>query len=107
MTDKIKKVNSLEDLEKLEIGNFIKIKTFAEDEGLIFEGKIGDKYCFMQPNLPVIWSERIIKDKINFENGMIYVNNFKDIETEMYSEKDSFYKEKLNICRRAFEIKIN
>lgn len=94
-----KKVNNLDELDKLTIGEFVKIIDYADDEGLIFEGKLGQEYGFMQINYPVIWSHRINEDDIKFKDGMIMTEG-KKIRLEMYSEKDNCYQEKLNLVKR-------
>ena len=105
MTDKIKKVNNLEELDKLSPGNKVNLIYFEsnEENGIyVFEKRIKREYHFIEFYPLVMNIHKLNKENIKFKDGMIQAKNQnKIIWGEFYNIGTKGYKQRLNICKKA------
>ena len=101
MTDKIKKVNNLEELGRLSIGERVNIIYFERDEGnglYVFEKRIKKEYHFIEFYPLIMHIHKLNKENIKFKNGMIQVKNSNKVPYgEFYNLGTKGYKERLNL----------
>lgn len=104
MTDKIKKVNSLEDLERLSPGDRVNIVYEGIGGGsnpYVFEKKINREFRFIEFCDIIIHTNRVNKEDIKFENGIIKLNGNKVLYGGFYNIGTKGYKQRLKLCKKA------